>query len=97
MNCDETFNAGICYITDAYKRVCKFNNELHADLEKYRTDNVKLRKVLEAILQCAGETKRDKGCDACPMYDENGEVLVRDSWCHLFAALRELGIEVDDG
>lgn len=48
MNCDETFNAGICYVTDAYKRVCRFNEELHADLEKYRSENTKLREQVDA-------------------------------------------------
>lgn len=33
------------------------------------TENAKLRESLDAVLQCAGETKRDKGCDACPMYN----------------------------
>lgn len=46
MNCNETFNAGICYVTDAYKRVCRFNEELHADLGKYRAENAKLRELL---------------------------------------------------
>ena len=46
MNCDETFNAGICYVTDAYKKVCRFNEELHADLEKCRSENAKLRELV---------------------------------------------------
>ena len=46
MNCNETFNAGVCYVTDAYKSVCRFNEELHADLEKYRTENAKLRELV---------------------------------------------------
>ena len=49
MNCDETFNAGICYVTDAYNRVCKFNEELHADLEKYRAENAKLRERVDEL------------------------------------------------
>lgn len=47
MNCNEMFNAGICYVTDAYKTVCKFNEELHADLEKYRDENAELRELLQ--------------------------------------------------
>lgn len=56
MNCDETFNAGICYVTDAYKRVCGFNEELHADLEKYRAENMKLRELVQYIYdECYGD------------------------------------------
>lgn len=43
MSCDETFSAGICYVTDAYGRVCRFNDELRADLEECRAENAKLR------------------------------------------------------
>ena len=55
--------------------------------------NAKLRELLEAVLQCAGETKRDKGCDACPMY--NGPWRNDGTWCLLRPTLRELGVEVD--
>ena len=57
-------------------------------------ENAKLRELLEAVLQCAGETKRNKGCDACPMYD--GPWRNDGTWCLLRPTLRELGIEVDD-
>ena len=64
MNCDETFNAGICYVTDAYKRVCRFNEELHADLEKYRSENAKLRELVQYMtpiaLYGASEQDRDR-------------------------------------
>lgn len=64
--------------------------------DKYRalaSENAKLRVLLEAVLQCAGEIKRDKGCDACPMY--NGPLRNDGFWCLLRPTLRELG--VDDG
>ena len=61
------------------------------DLE---AENAKLRDLLEAVLQCAGEIKRDKGCDACPMY--NGPWRNDGIWCLLRPTLRELlGVEVD--
>ena len=62
------------------------------DYEKAVAENAKLRELLEAVLQCAGETKRDKGCDACPMY--NGPWRNDGTWCLLRPTLRELGIEV---
>ena len=55
-------------------------------------ENAKLLGLLEAVLQCAGETKRDKGCDACPMY--NGHWRNDGRWCLLRPTLRKLGIEV---
>jgi len=82
MNCDETFNAGVCYITDAYKRVCKFNEELHADLEKYRAENAKLRELLKAAYRC---TNAGPSCLECRMVAGG---------CTLFSAMRELGVEV---
>ena len=56
-------------------------------------ENAKLRELLEAVLQCAGETKRDKGCDACPMY--NGPWRNDGTWCLLRPTLHELGVEVE--
>ena len=50
MNCDGTFNAGIYYVTDAYKTVCRFNEELHADLEKCRSENAKLLEQIETLV-----------------------------------------------
>ena len=65
------------------------------DAQRCKAENAKLRELLEAILQCAGETKRDKGCDACPMFngDEAGAYLNK-NWCLLRPTMRELGIEV---
>ena len=63
-------------------------------LESMEAENAKLRELLEAVLQCAGETKRDKGCDACPMY--NGSWRNDGTWCLLRPTLRELGIEVSE-
>lgn len=48
MTCNDTFYAGIGHITDAYKRVCTYNAELHADLEKARDDNAKLLELVTA-------------------------------------------------
>lgn len=84
VNCNEMFNAGICYVTDAYKTVCKFNEELHADLEKYRDENDKLRELVRiAVEYCDSGT-----CDGCPIQGENGS-------CPYSDMARELGIEVD--
>ncbi len=55
---------------------------------KAEAENAKLRELLEVVLQCAGETKRDKGCDACPMY--NGPWRNDGTWCLLRPTLREL-------
>ena len=62
-----------------------------ADLQ---AENAKLRKAIEAILQCGGITKRDKGCDACPMYDKVKEDAWAGDWCGIKQFLRELGVEV---
>lgn len=60
-------------------------------LARAEADNAKLRGLLEAVLQCAGETKRDKGCDACPMY--NGPWRNDGAWCLLRPTLREMGVD----
>lgn len=62
----------------------------HKECRRLRADNAKLRELLEAVLQCAGETKRDKGCDACPMY--NGPWRNDGTWCLLRPTLREMGV-----
>ena len=85
MNCNEMFNTGICYVTDAYKTVCKFNEELHADLEKYRDENARLRELVRiAVKYCDSGT-----CDGCPIQGESGS-------CPYSDMARELGIEVDE-
>ena len=63
-------------------------------VRKAEAENAKLQVLLEAVLQCAGEIKRDKGCDACPMY--NGSLRKDGVWCLLRSTLRELGVEADD-
>ena len=55
-------------------------------------DNAKLREVLESVLKCAGEIKRDSGCDTCPMYRPDGS-FADGSWCRLRPELRSLGFE----
>ena len=83
MNCNETFNAGICYVTDAYKTVCRFNEELHADLEKYRAENAKLRELVRAAWRCI---HTGASCSDCRLIAGG---------CTLQTAMCELGIEVD--
>ena len=90
MNCNETFNAGVCYITDAYKSVCRFNEELHADLEKYRTENEKLRELVKALNWCIDNGSNELGCDGCPLPQSSK----RECECEI--RMRELGIEVDE-
>lgn len=51
MTCNEVFYAGIGYITDAYKRVCIYNEELHEDLEKAREENSRLRKLVRDMMR----------------------------------------------
>ena len=77
MNCDETFNAGICYVTDAYKRVCRFNEELHADLERNRGGRMSTAEIGEYVLPPHSAYQR--------LHDENAQLrkLVRDY--HRFA------------
>jgi len=69
---------------------------LLAEVKRLYDENAKLRELLEAILQCSGETKCDKGCDACPMFngDEAGAFLNK-NWCLLRPTMCELGIEMD--
>ena len=64
------------------------------DYRNLSDENDKLRELIEAILQCACEIKQDKGCDACPMYNEGGSWTDGDA-CLLRPTLRELGVEVD--
>ena len=72
-----------------------YRHELRDAIFDMVDENAKLRELLEAILQCVGETKRDKGCDACPMFngDEAGVYFNR-NWCLLRPTMCELGIEV---
>lgn len=78
------------------EKIDAYNAKVEAQLEadELRAENARLWGVVEAILQCAVEIKRDKGCDACPMFNADGNFLVRDSWCRLYPTLRELGVEV---
>lgn len=83
-------------ITDAFTRGYTGAVEIgNKAIKKLEAENARLRELLEAILQCVGETKRDKGCDACPMFngDEAG-VYFNKNWCLLRPTMRELGIEV---
>ena len=93
MNCNEMFNAGICYVTDAYKTVCKFNEELHADLEKYRDENARLRELTRESVRferygCYGCSREDT-CGAQGIYDE--ECVRRQG---IEQSMHELGVEV---
>lgn len=82
MNCNETFNAGVCYVTDAYKTVCRFNEELHADLEKYRAENAKLRELAVRMFHTIEWSDRMSDSMHWPSFSYERE-------------LRELGVEVD--
>jgi len=84
-----------CYQTRRFVPIKHVSNQRRRILD-LEDENDKLRELVEALLQCAGETKRDKGCDACSMYDADGDFLVKDSWCRLHPTLRELEIEVDE-
>ena len=66
------------------------------DIADMLDDNAKLHTAIDAILQCSGITKRDKGCDACPMYDKAKEYVWAGDWCGIRRFLRELGIEVGE-
>lgn len=63
---------------------------MRSGIDQLKAENQKLRDLLEAVLQCAGEIKRDKGCDACPMY--NGPLRNDGVWCLLRSTMRELGV-----
>ena len=56
-----------------------------------QAENAKLREYIEAMRQCAGEIKRDVGCNECPMYREN-----ETQWCVRKLVGCELGIEAND-
>ena len=61
------------------------------DASRLYEENAKLREYIEAMRQCAGEIKRDVGCNECPMYRENEA-----QWCVRKLVGCELGIEVTD-
>lgn len=63
-------------------------------IDQLKDENAKLRTALSAVLQCNGVTKRDKGCDACPMYDKEKEYVWAGDWCGIKQFICELGIEV---
>lgn len=63
-------------------------------IDRLKAENAKLRTALTAVLQCSGITKRDKGCDACPMYDKEKEYVWAGDWCGIKRFIRKLGIEV---
>ena len=69
--------------------------DTQARLEFMESKNAKLRTALSAVLQCNGITKRNKGCDACPMYDKEKEYVWAGDWCGIRQFIRELGIEVE--
>lgn len=74
----------------------------HMSKQRRRTfeleeENAKLHGLIEAVLQCAGEIKRDKGCDACPMWNGDDDGAFRERrWCLLRPTLREVGFEVGE-
>lgn len=70
-------------------------NQLRGERDQLKAENEKLRKATDAILQCNGITKRDKGCDACPMYDKAKEYIWAGDWCGIRQFLRDLGFKVD--
>lgn len=70
---------------------------LSAENRLLKAENAKLHDLIEAVLQCAGEIKRDKGCDACPMWNEiNDDTIHERRWCLLRPTLREVGFEVGE-
>ena len=89
MNCNEIFNIGIFYATDAYKRVCRFNEELHEDLEKYRAENAKLRELLLDVWNDAMQF--DGFWD---YVHDDGEIYNEDELPHYLERMQDLGIEV---
>lgn len=80
---------------DVYLELFDAVDGLGVEIEKLQDDNAKLRTAISAVLQCSGITKRDKGCDACPMYDREKEYVWAGDWCGIKRFIRELGIEVD--
>ena len=65
------------------------------EINRLRTENTKLREALESVLKCAGEIKRDSGCDTCTMYNWPEGSFADGSWCRLRPELRNLGFEVE--
>ena len=98
----ETINEQLRYMNDqlryenaklqgAAERDADALESLNLSLEEARGENAKLRNLVEGLLQCCGEIRRDRGCDACPLNDLGHAV-----WCTLRPTLRELGFEVRD-
>lgn len=77
-------------MSDVTTQLAMESNDKAMQIARLKADNAKLRELLEAVLQCAGETKRDKGCDACPMY--SGPWRNDGKWCLLRPTLREMGV-----
>ncbi len=76
--------------------LCAENEKLRAARDTWQENDAKLRTALSAVLQCSGITKRDKGCDACPMYDKEKEYVWAGDWCGIKQFICELGIEGAD-
>lgn len=67
---------------------------LHCDIGRLEVENAKLRKLVLTLAFCAND---EADCDQCPMNDARCDT-VQQYFCDGAAtALRELGIEVDDG
>ena len=84
-------------VVDAVAGGVEIYNEKHAELDRLKAENAKLHDLIEALLQCAGEIKRDKGCDACPMWTgDDTDAIHERRWCLLRPTLREVGFEVGE-
>ena len=84
--------------TDAGQWVEVYDGPIEeCESEKLKAENAKLRELVEGVLQCCGEIKRDKGCDACPLSNLGSTKNFTDgTWCKLRPTMRELGIEVHE-
>lgn len=86
-----------CRVTNEGVLLSKEEKELIiSNILRMQEENTKLRIALTAVLQCSGITKRDKGCDACPMYDKEKEYVWVGDWCGIRRFIRELGVEVGE-
>ena len=92
MTCNEMFYASIDNIKNAYKQVCIYNKEFREDLEKCRTENIKLRKLVDGWNFCSKtKSSTSDDCIGCPLFIQT----LHSYRCTKDECMRELGVKVN--